>query len=225
MGRAVVEAFASPREAAREAADAIAAALHDAIAERGRAGFIATGGKTPEAAYDILARAILPWDKVIISLTDERWVDPHSAQSNERLIRDRLLVDKAAEACFLPLKTPAATPQEAVEAVERRIGPMLPADVVLLGMGEDGHVASLFPAGSASAEGLAVGVDAAEPAPPQPRLSLTLQALQPRRLTVVLISGELKRVMLEDGEGLPIHQLLARTKAPLRVLWAPEAPI
>lgn len=221
MARPVVEVFGSPREAAREAADAIAGALRDAVAERGRASFIATGGRTPEAAYDILARAILPWDKVAITLTDERWVDPGSAESNERLVRDRLLVENAAQAFFLPLKSSAATPQDGVEEAERRIGPMLLADVVLLGMGEDGHVASLFPDGLVEAEGLAVGVDAAEPAPPQPRLSLTLQALQPRRLTVLLISGEAKRRVLEAADDLPVHKLLARTKAQVRVLWSP----
>lgn len=221
MARPVVEVFDSPRQAAQEAADAIAGALRDAIVERGRASFIATGGRTPEATYDILARSLLAWDKVAITLSDERWVDPHSSESNERLIRDRLLIEHGVQAFFLPLKSDHATPHEAVEEVERRIGPMLLADVVLLGMGEDGHVASLFPDGPVEAEGLAVGVDSAEPAPAQPRMSLTLQALQPRRLTVVLISGAAKRSVIEDGEGLPIHLLLERTKAPVRVLWSP----
>lgn len=221
MARPVVEVFPSPREAAREAADAIAAALRDAVAERGRASFVATGGKTPEPAYDILARALLPWEQVSVTLTDERWVDPHSAQSNERMVRDRLLVAEAGAATFVSLKSGQATPQEAVEDAERRLEPLLPADVVLLGMGEDGHVASLFPGGPVEAEGLAVGVDPTEPAPPQPRLSLTLQALQPRRLTVLLIFGEVKRRVLEEGAELPVHVLLGRTKAPVRVLWSP----
>lgn len=216
MARAVVEVFESPREAAQEAADAIATELTQAIAEHGRATFIATGGATPEAAYDILARAALPWDKVTVTLTDERWVDPRSADSNERMVRDRLLTGRAEEARFVPLKSAHAAPHQAIDEAEARLAPILPADVTLIGMGEDGHIASLFPGGRVETGGLVVAAQAA-----QPRLSLTLQALEPRRLTVVLISGETKRRTLEEGTNLPIHAFLARTKAPVRILWSP----
>lgn len=213
MARPVVEAFGSPREAAQEAADAIAAALRDAVLERGQATFIASGGRTPEPVYDILARADLAWDKVRVTLTDERWVDPHSADSNERMVRDRLFVERAAAAGFTPLKSAHAGSAEAVPEVEGRLEAILPGDVVLLGMGADGHTASLFPGGPVEAEGLAVAADQ--------RLSLTMRALQPRRLTVLLISGVEKRRVLEEGEGLPVHVLLSLTKAPVRVLWSP----
>ncbi|HYG27795.1 MAG TPA: 6-phosphogluconolactonase [Caulobacteraceae bacterium] len=217
----VVETFPSPREAAREAADAIAAAVRDAVAQRGRATFVASGGRTPEPVYDILSRAVLPWDKVTVTLTDERWVDPHSAESNERMVRDRLLTENAAAAAFAPLKSAHATPHAALDNAVARLGGLFLADVVLLGMGEDGHVASLFPGGPVLAEGLVAAIDAREPAPPQPRLSLTMQALQPRRLTVLLISGKAKRHVLEEGEDLPVHLLLEHAKAPVRVLWSP----
>jgi len=218
MARPVVEVFDSPRAAAEEAADAIAGALRDAVLERGAATFIATGGRTPGPVYDRLARADLPWEKVRVTLTDERWVDPASPDSNERLVRDRLFVGRAAAATLAPLKSDHATPSDAVEEATGLLDRVLPADTVLLGMGEDGHVASLFPGGPVDAEGLAVGV---ETGAPQPRLSLTLGALQPRRLTVLLIAGEPKRRVLEDGAGLPIHALLSRTRAPVRVLWSP----
>ena len=84
----MVETVASAREAADEAADANAAALREAVQERGAATFIATGGRTPAPVYDRLARADLAWDKVTVTLTDERWVDAHSADSNERLLLD-----------------------------------------------------------------------------------------------------------------------------------------
>lgn len=216
MARPVVEVFDSARETAQEAAEAIANALRDAVLERGRATFIATGGKTPETTYDTLARADLPWDKVAVTLTDERWVDPHGPDSNERMVRDRLFTERAAAASFTPLKSDHATPLEAVAEAETRLKPILPADVVLLGMGEDGHIASLFPDGPVETEGLAVAAQGA-----QPRLSLTLDALEPRLLTVLLISGEAKRRTLEDRSGLPVHTRLARTKAPVRVLWSP----
>lgn len=214
MGRPVVEVFGSAREAAREAADAIAAGLRDAVLERGRATFIATGGKTPETTYDVLARADAPWGKITVTLTDERWVDPHGPDSNQRMVLDRLFTERAAAATFVPLKSAHATPQDAVADAENQLRPILPADVVLLGMGEDGHVASLFPGGPVEAEGLAVAAQGV-----QPRLSLTLAALEPRRLTVLLISGQAKRRTLEDRSDLPVHILLARTKAPVRVLW------
>lgn len=218
MGRPVAEVFDSPRAAAEEAADAIADALGEAVLEHGAATFIATGGRTPAPVYDRLARADLPWAKVRVTLTDERWVDPRSPDSNERLVRDRLFVERAAAATFIPLKTEHSAPGEAAEEVAGRLGRILPADVVLLGMGEDGHVASLFPGGPVEAAGLVVGVATGAS---QPRLSLTLRALEPRRLTVLLISGEAKRRVLEDREGLPVHTLLARTAAPVRVLWSP----
>jgi len=220
MARPVVEAFDSPRAAAEEAVDAIASALRDAVLQRGSATFLASGGRTPEPVYDMLARADLPWDKVRVTLTDERWVDPHSADSNERMVRDRLLIERAAAATFVPLKSAHPTPKAAASEAERRLGGALLADVVLLGMGEDGHVASLFPGGPVEAEGLVVGVEPAQPAPAQARLSLTMQSLQPRRLSVLLISGEAKRRVLEEGSGLPIHALLSRTRAPVRVLWS-----
>lgn len=211
-----VEVFASPREAAHEAAEAIANGLRDAILEGGRATFIATGGRTPEPCYDFLARAILPWEKVIVTLTDERWVDPLTADSNERMVRDRLLVEHAASAAFVPLKSHHATPAEASTDANARLETVLPADVTLLGMGEDGHIASLFPGGPLNVDGPTVAAQGA-----QPRLSLTLQALEPRRLTVILISGVAKRRVIEEGPNLPVHAFLARTAAPVRVLWSP----
>ena len=212
----VIETFDSPRDAAQEAADAIATELAQAIAERGRATFIATGGRTPETTYDLLARALLRWEKVTVTLTDERWVDPQPPDSNERMVRERLLTEHAAAATFVPLKSAHATPAEALAEAETRLKPILPADVTLLGMGEDGHIASLFPDAPVDAAGLAVAAQGA-----QPRLSLTLAALEPRRLTVLLISGEAKRRTLEERTGLPVHAFLSRTKAPVRILWSP----
>ncbi len=217
MARPVLETFEGPHAVAEEAARAIADALGEAVRERGAATFIAAGGRSPGPIYDLLARTELPWEAVNVTLTDERWTDPQGPHANERFVRERLCVEQAAGARFIPLKTAHASPAQAVDEVSMRLGEVLPADAALIGMGEDGHVASLFPGGPVEAEGLAVGVSDGVP---QPRISLTLQALEPRALMVLAISGAAKREVLEHGQGLPVHVLLGRTAAPVRVLWS-----
>lgn len=218
MTRPVIEAFESPRHAAEEAARAIAEALRDAVAERGEAVFMATGGRSPGPVYDLLAREPLAWEKIAVTLTDERWVDPASPQSNERLVRERLFVKKAAAARLVGLWSDHAAPEGGVEEAQARLAPILPADVALVGVGEDGHVASLPPGRALDDAGLAVAVPEGFA---QPRLSLTLRALPPRRLTVLLISGEEKRRVVETAAGLPVHRLLSLTDCPVRVIWSP----
>lgn len=228
-----IERHLDARSAAHAAGAAIAAALDEGVRERGHASLAGAGGRTPGETYAWLSTADLPWDKVVVTLTDERWVDPDSPDSNEALLRDTLFQDKAAAARLLPLWSAAATPQDAAQAAGLILAEQLPFDAVLLGMGEDGHFASLFPGSPALAEGLdpaggrvALDVPAGEPMPPQPRISLTLSALLQSRLILLLITGERKLQVLEDAassgaSGLPISTLLAQTGAPLRILWAP----
>ena len=205
----MIETYATTDALADVAAHAVSAQLSEALRTHGRAGLVATGGRSPGPIYDRLADMPLAWNRVIVTLSDERCVPPDDPASNARLVRERLLQRNARRAHFLPLwPEPEAAALAAVQ----------PCDVVMLGMGEDGHVASLFPGGPEEAHGLAVGIPAGAP---QPRISLTLHALEPRRLTVLLISGEAKRRVLEEGSGLPVHALLARTAAPVRVLWSP----
>ncbi|HRD44976.1 MAG TPA: 6-phosphogluconolactonase, partial [Caulobacter sp.] len=152
--RYVIERYPDTGEASRAAAEAIADWLVAGLAEDDRASFIATGGTTPGEVYDLLSTLPLPWDHISVTLSDERWVAPDSPDSNERLLRDRLLVGEAAGANFVPLWSRAATPEDAAEAAEAAIADLLPADVVLLGMGEDGHFASLFPGSPVLEDGL-----------------------------------------------------------------------
>src|SRR5579871_2223740 len=91
----------------------ISTRLADAAAARPRASLVATGGTTPGPLYDALARTPAPWERVELTLTDERWVEPESPASNEHLVRTRLLVDRAAAAEFVPLKSSDATPRDA----------------------------------------------------------------------------------------------------------------
>jgi 6-phosphogluconolactonase len=224
-----LETFPSAEAAASAAAEAIAARL----APPGPRRMVVTGGRTPGPAYDRLARTDLDWPRIALTLSDERFVSPDSPQSNERLVRERLLQGHAAGARFVPLKGPGPTPQDDAARAESAIRDLLPFDVALLGMGEDGHFASLFPGAPDLAaaldpkgEHLAVGVAEAGVAPYVPRISLTVRPLFDAGLILLLVSGPAKRKLLERVQAdpafaPPVAALLRYAKAPVRILWSP----
>ncbi len=220
--------IASSRSAlAQSCADYIAAELRGALKQNGRASFVATGGSTPAECYTLLAKEDLDWRNITITLSDERWVDVKSDQSNERMLHQTLLTGDAAHARFIPLKGRRGGVEDGAKAAERTLAGLLPFDVTLLGMGEDGHIASLFPGNPALREGLnpnsqrlCVGVAPSQPAPDLPRVSLTLAALAQSRQIVLLVTGEAKRAVLSAPQGKPVGALLAQTSAPVRILWA-----
>lgn len=224
----MIETYPSPAALARAAADTVLQALAQAIAARGAASLVATGGRSPAPVYDLLAQGLLDWDKVTVTLSDERCVSPHDPASNARLVREHLLVSHAAAARFIPLYRPAPDPQAAAALAEADIAALAPFDVLLLGMGEDGHVASLIPGSPVLDRGmdptgadLVLGVPAGVGSPPLARVTLTLPALLSARLTLVLVSGRAKHQVLSEGNGLPVHALLEQAKAPIRILWTP----
>ena len=229
----MIEAFDDADRLAEAAAGAVVAALQSGLRRNGSASLAATGGRSPGGLYDRLALVPLEWRHVRVTLTDERWVDPASPDSNERLVRERLLQHRAADALFHPLRDREPTP----EAAARHAGALLqgwPAfDVVTLGMGEDGHVASLFPGSPALGLGLdpeapaCIAVPAGEGGPPaQTRLSLTLRPLASAGLVVILASGAAKRAVLDravpggDPRELPVRAVL-QSAASVRILWCP----
>src|SRR5690606_15928511 len=150
----MIEVFPNGEAAAQAAAAAIASALAGGLQARGKAGFVATGGRSPGPVYDLLRDADLDWSRVSVTLSDERFVAPSSPDSNERLVRERLLAGRAVRAAFVPLWSKAPTPAACALAAEPRVAAIAPFDAVLLGMGDDGHFASLFPGSPALAEGL-----------------------------------------------------------------------
>ena len=217
----------------RELAAQIAAGLAAAIAARGLASLVVSGGRTPQRLFEMLRAQPLDWSRVCIALADERWVDPADGASNEKLVRDVLLKDLAASARFLGLKNGAPTPDlGAVSAWETFARVPRPFDAVLLGMGDDGHTASLFPGSpnlpSALNQAAAAGcVGMWSPEPPQARLSLNLTALLDSRRIVVLISGDAKWRTLGEAQAqgpvqdMPVRALLRQSRTPVDVLWSP----
>jgi 6-phosphogluconolactonase len=217
----------------RALADQIAAALKSAIAARGLASLVVSGGKSPIKLFEMLRGEDLDWSRVCVALADERWVDPSDPGSNEKLVRDVLLKEAAAAARFLGLKNGAPTPDMgAVSAWETFARVPRPFDAVVLGMGDDGHTASLFPGSPnlpnalnpAAAAGC-VGMRA--PVAPHPRLSLNLSALLDARRIVVLITGDAKwRTYLRAGaegpvQDMPVRAILRQTRTPVEVMWSP----
>jgi 6-phosphogluconolactonase len=224
-----IETFAD-REAL---ADAAATAIAYALGAAGPVSLVVTGGTTPGPAYDRLSRLDVEWARVSLTLTDERYVDPSSEESNERLVRNRLLVGKAAAARFIPLKGEGPSPQADAAAAEPRVRAMGTFAAVLLGMGEDGHVASLFPGApdlvaalDPQGEQLCIGVANSPDKPAVPRISLTAAALLDTHALILLISGQAKRALVERvladrAYTPPVAAILLQTRAPVRILWAP----
>ncbi|MEO5374025.1 MAG: 6-phosphogluconolactonase [Alphaproteobacteria bacterium] len=224
--------FATLEEAATALAADMAERLRTAVAERGRASLAVSGGRTPHLVLPGLSRVDLPWDRVRVTLTDDRWVPPDHPDSNERLARALLLTGPAAAATFTGLVNGAASPSLGQPETERRLATFpLPLDVVFLGMGEDGHIASLFPHGpELTAGGLCVASRA--PVAPHPRLSLSASLLLTARATVLLVAGAAKRAIyetakggsgsLEDGDAaeLPVRLVLHQRAMPVTVFLA-----
>jgi 6-phosphogluconolactonase len=217
----------------RELATQIAADLTAAIGARGLASLVVSGGRSPVRFFEILRSQPLDWGRVCIALADERWVDPQDAASNERLVREVLLKDHAAAARFLGLKNGAPTPDlGAVSAWETFARVPRPFDAVILGMGDDGHTASLFPGSPNLPSALNRAAAAAcvgmwSPVAPHPRLSLNLTALLDSRRIVVLITGESKwrtytaACAAGPVEDMPVRAVLRQSRTPVDVLWAP----
>ena len=219
---AMLEAFIGSAQLADAAALAIEAALRGALDARSRACLVATGGRSPGPVYDRLSQADLTWSKVAVTLSDERQVAAGSPHSNARLLRERLFVGKAATARFLPL----------TDYAEPALRKLMPFDAVMLGMGEDGHVASLIPGSPVLSEAIDPTGDrllAESPAgwgsPPVARITLTLAALLQARAIFLLIAGEAKRQVIADaqaGADLPVSALLHQARVPVRIFWAPK---
>ncbi|MBX9456663.1 MAG: 6-phosphogluconolactonase [Rhizobium sp.] len=225
--------FTSGAELAEQLAGRVASALAEGIAARGMASIAVSGGTTPKAFFRALSARDIDWSKVVITLVDERFVPPENDRSNHALVNAELRQDKAAAAKFIPLYHAVYEAEDAAMVATddvRRIG--LPFDVVVLGMGGDGHTASFFPGGNNLERALdpkaprGVTTMRAEGAGEE-RLTLTFTALRDARLLVLHIETEAKKAVLETAlaqgaEGpLPIARVIAAATSDIEIFWAP----
>lgn len=217
--------FADGAELAHALAERIAAELAAAVRSRGRALLAVSGGSTPKRLFAELSKAPIDWRAVEITLADERWVAASDERSNARLVREHLQVNVAAAARFLPLQLDGLSPAAGAKVLAREFAGRLPIDVLVLGMGNDGHTASLFPGGDhldvaldPSGERLLLPMCA--PGAPEPRVTFTLPALAAARHLHLHIEGSAKQAVLREalvqGE-LPIAKVLAARKQPVDV--------
>jgi len=225
--------FSSSSDAAQALADAVSGALAAALDARGRASLVVSGGRSPIALFHCLREAAVDWSRVWITLADERWLPPTDPDSNAGLVEQHLLQGAAAAARFVPLWNGAATPAAAITERTAALAALpRPFDAVVLGMGEDGHTASLFP-GAAGVEaalnpaGTALLAAIDPPAAPHPRLSLTLAALLGSRHLHLPLAGATKRVVYTraladcDPRHLPVAAVLCQSAAPVSVYLSP----
>ncbi|EAQ45042.1 MAG: 6-phosphogluconolactonase [Roseobacter sp. MedPE-SWde] len=209
-----------------DVASAIAGDLEMHLLHHDTAALAVAGGTSPAPIFDDLCAANLDWSRVHVMATDERWVPMESERSNARLIRERLLTDRAAVAHFLPFHVPAREPEEVLAEVESQISPKLPLSVVLLGMGEDMHTASLFPGVAGLQQALAADAPILAvlrpDSQPEPRISLSAPVLDGALSKHLVIYGEAKKKALDKALSLPPEQApIQAVLSEMTVHWAP----
>jgi 6-phosphogluconolactonase len=203
---------------AQNLADRVARGLSRAVTRQGHATLAVSGGTTPQLFFEHLSREEISWEKIIVTLVDERQVDETSPRSNARLVRQSLIQNKAAKARFVPMYR-----NEDVKALQ--------PDVVVLGMGEDGHTASFFPGGDAlssalDANGKQSVIEINAPGAGEPRLTFTLPVLLKAKALCLHIEGAKKKAVLEksisgtDAMEIPVRSVL-HSAASVEIYWCP----
>lgn len=221
--------FKSPVLLADGLALNVAKQLSDAIDARGTATLVVSGGRSPVAFFQNLAKQKLDWSKVVVTLADERWVPVEHADSNAGLLKRYLLQGPAAKAKFLSLYSATANLEQAAEQADRLLAELPPIDVLVLGMGDDGHTASLFPNSpnlidALKADGTRHCYPMLAPTVPHQRLTMSRALLASAKYTVLSISGQSKLTTLsaalagDDVAAMPIRAFLQPT---LEIYWCP----
>ena len=225
-----MHAFDDAQALATALSASIADKLREAIAASGEAFIAVSGGSTPKRLFEMLSNEVLDWSRVTVTLVDERWVPDSDERSNARLVESLLLQHKAADAEFVPLYVETPTPEAGIGEARARVAALKqPFDVIVLGMGPDGHTASFFPGGDRLSEALdpsntALLLPMRAPGAGEPRITFTLPVLLKARTLYLHIQGEDKRDVLaqaeKPGSELPIARVLQANR-PLEIYWCP----
>lgn len=228
----VMHSFADNESLVTALALEIGKVLREAIRVRGRAALAVSGGSTPRTLFDALSAIELPWSQVIVTLVDERWVDEDDASANALLVKRHLLQGFAAAATFVGLKTAAGDPFAAVAEIDAQlIAQVLPLDIAVLGMGDDGHTASFF----SGAKGIDMALSSmtretcaavVPPDAPHQRMTLTLNTLLSVQHLVLHCIGEKKLSVLHAAmlpgavEEFPVRAVLHQERVLLEIYHA-----
>ena len=227
----VINEFESKEALDKGFAQVILKLLLTAIDKKGSASLVVSGGSTPKPLFLHLSKQDFAWDKVTITLADERWVDKQDKDSNEKLVKENLLVNKAASAQFVSLTTDEANAFDAQSTISERIDAIDDKfDVLILGMGEDGHTASLFPCSEQIKEGLrlsrSLSAIATQPSTaPHQRMSMSLAKIVKANNVFLHLTGDKKRAVLNDA--LTAHTALEKPikavcdNCTVNLMWAP----
>ena len=205
----------------------VSSVLSAAVASRGHAYLVVSGGRTPLTFFQQLAQARLPWEHISVLLADDRWLPVNAEASNEGLVRQHLLQQHAAPATLISLLTGHKTPTEGLAEVNERLASLPCFDVVILGMGEDGHTASLFPESAQLAEGMSTHNPAVAVTPmhaPHERISLSKSRLLNTHHLYFHLVGSTKAAVLQqalqENSQFPVSAFLKQQQVPVNVMLA-----
>ncbi|QOL24854.1 6-phosphogluconolactonase [Thalassotalea sp. LPB0316] len=205
--------------------------LAQGVAANGKASIAVSGGSTPKGLFEKLANMDLPWQNITVTLADERWVDFESSDSNTRLVHENLLQAKAKAATFFHIKQGDELTESVLAQLNQQAqAQVLPFDVLILGMGEDGHTASLFPCSAEIAQGFAEDAQpllAVQPTTaPHQRISFSFAHLANAKNTILHICGDSKKAVLDQALAnknhleMPIRAFLHSDKITTEIFWA-----
>lgn len=228
----ILRQFEDANELAENLAARVCETLVASINKRGIAMLALSGGSTPARFFAALSTKQIPWQHVIITLVDERWVDENDPRSNARLVKELLLTGNAAKANFVPLFVPDMDIDQAIPQLENRLRKLhFPFDAVILGMGSDAHTASFFPGGDNLASALdpenkSMVSSMRAPGAGEPRITFNLAPLVAAGFLALHIEGEEKLSVFELAKNttkpdtMPIRHIIDNGEH-LEIFWGP----
>jgi len=200
--------FPDIKQLSQAFADFAATTLQNTLNQKQHATLVVPGGNTPRYYLPALAKCALPWDRITVTLSDERWVDVTDEQSNEHLVKQHLMNHLLAGTRFVGLKTQHDDPFAAVDEIHQRLDQLtLPLSLTVLGLGEDGHIASLFPGMNPDLLSRHHCIAVAPPIAPSPRISLSLAMLAESEHIALMVTGKSKRRLLDQLNEYPDPKL------------------